>query len=142
MIRSQKKALSDVNIYSRYMQTLTASYIHLLGTSVEVVLKSLLFQLELDICLNKVSDPIIQKCAPPPPPPHTHTHSVLYIELWSMDSKKAPQDKLSCVSKCCTHLLSALRVSQDGPASADEFLPSFIFMIIYTSPQHVHSNIK
>lgn len=63
-------------------------------------------------------------------------------ELWSMDTKKAPQDKLSCIAKCCMHLMAALRISQDGPASADEFLPSLIFMIIYTSPQHLHSNIN
>ena len=59
-----------------------------------------------------------------------------------MDGKKAPQDKLACVARCCTHLLGALKISQDGPASADEFLPSLIFMVIYTSPQHLHSNIK
>ncbi len=70
---------------------------------------------------------------PSPPPP---------LELWAMDDKKAPQDKLNCISKCCMTLLSALRLSQEGPASADEFLPSLIFMIIYTSPQHFHSNIK
>ncbi|XP_064395551.1 rab5 GDP/GTP exchange factor-like [Halichondria panicea] len=63
-------------------------------------------------------------------------------ELWAMDDKKAPQDKLNCISKCCMTLLSALRLSQEGPASADEFLPSLIFMIIYTSPQHFHSNIN
>lgn len=39
-------------------------------------------------------------------------------------------------------LPAALHISQDGPASADEFLPSIIFMIIYTSPQHLHSDVK
>lgn len=63
-------------------------------------------------------------------------------ELWSMDSKKAPQDKLHCISKCSTHLMSALRLSQESPASADDFLPALIFLLIHSSPQHLHSNIK
>lgn len=63
-------------------------------------------------------------------------------ELWAMDSKKAPQDKLHCISKCSTYLMSALRHSQESPASADDFLPVLIFLLIHSSPQHLHSNIK
>lgn len=59
-----------------------------------------------------------------------------------MDAKKAPQDKLNCISKCSTFLMSALRHSQSGPVSADEFLPLLIFLLIHSSPQHLHSNIK
>lgn len=66
----------------------------------------------------------------------------LVAELWAMDSKKAPQDKLHCISKCSTYLMSALRHSQDSPASADDFLPVLIFLLIHSSPQHLHSNIK
>ena len=84
--------------------------------------------------------------------------------LCDMEDKKAPQDKLTCISRCCQELLgiyththththtciiiyhdnytAALKISQEGPASADEFVPSLIFMIIYTSPQSVHSNIN
>jgi len=63
-------------------------------------------------------------------------------ELWDMDTKKAPRDKLNCISRCCQHVFNALRISQEGPASADEFVPSLIFMVIYTSPQHLHSNVN
>ena len=28
--------------------------------------------------------------------------------LWDMDEKKAPQDKLVCISRCCQELLSRL----------------------------------
>ena len=77
-----------------------------------------------------------------------------------MDLKKAPQDKLLCISRCCQELLgrpsltsnivppsllslaAALKLSQEGPASADEFVPSLIFLLIYTSPQSLHSNIS
>ena len=38
--------------------------------------------------------------------------------------------------------VEALRVSRGGPASADEFFPSLLFLIIHTNPQHLHSNIK
>lgn len=64
------------------------------------------------------------------------------VELWAIDSKRAPQDKLHCICKSSAHLMSALKLSQDGPASADEFLPAFIFLIIHSTPQHLHSNIK
>ncbi len=66
----------------------------------------------------------------------------VYTELWAMDSKKAPQDKLNCISKCSTYLMSALRHSQGSPASADDFLPVLIFLLIHSNPQHLHSNIK
>lgn len=72
---------------------------------------------------------------------HTQFH-IIIIELWAMDSKKAPQDKLHCISKCSTYLMSALRHSQEVPVSADEFLPVLIFLLIHSSPQHLHSNIK
>ncbi|CAI8039003.1 Rab5 GDP/GTP exchange factor [Geodia barretti] len=62
--------------------------------------------------------------------------------LCDMDQKKAPQDKLLCISRCCQELLAALKISRDGPASADEFVPSLIFLIIYTSPQTLYSNIN
>jgi hypothetical protein len=68
--------------------------------------------------------------------------SVSRQSLCDMDLKKAPQDKLLCISRCCQELLAALKISRDGPASADEFVPSLIFLIIYTSPQTLHSNIN
>ena len=69
-------------------------------------------------------------------------HCQYTLELWAMDSKKAPQDKLHCISKCSTYLMSALRHSQESPASADDFLPVLIFLVIHSSPPHLHSNIK
>jgi hypothetical protein len=63
-------------------------------------------------------------------------------ELWNMEAKKAPQDKLNCVVKGCKLLQEAIRVSQNSPASADEFLPALIYLIIHTNPQYIHSNIN
>lgn len=101
-----------------------------------------------------------------------------------MESRKAPQDKLICISRSCKFLLGkklddlatlfrsnllqshhacqqvwhdyhvtvfcffstfssdALHLSQGKPASADEFVPSLIYLLIHTSPEHLHSNIK
>ncbi|XP_019850987.1 PREDICTED: rab5 GDP/GTP exchange factor-like [Amphimedon queenslandica] len=63
-------------------------------------------------------------------------------ELWNVETRKAPQDKLNCITKSCKLLLDALRISHGGPASADEFVPGLIFLVIHTSPQHLQSNIN
>ena len=49
---------------------------------------------------------------------------------------------VNMVSHAPLSFSAALKISRDGPASADEFVPSLIFLIIYTSPQSLHSNIK
>uniref|UniRef100_A0A1B6CM49 VPS9 domain-containing protein n=1 Tax=Clastoptera arizonana TaxID=38151 RepID=A0A1B6CM49_9HEMI len=63
-------------------------------------------------------------------------------ELLGMDSAKAPQDKLACVVKCCRNIFTLLQRCVGGPASADEFLPALIFVVLKTNPARLKSNIN
>ncbi|GLV41929.1 Rabaptin-5-associated exchange factor for Rab5 [Carabus blaptoides fortunei] len=63
-------------------------------------------------------------------------------DLLSMDSVKAPQDKLSCVVRCCQSVLLVLQQCQGGPVSADEFLPALIFVVLKANPARLKSNIN
>uniref|UniRef100_A0A8D8WJP8 Rab5 GDP/GTP exchange factor n=1 Tax=Cacopsylla melanoneura TaxID=428564 RepID=A0A8D8WJP8_9HEMI len=59
-------------------------------------------------------------------------------KLLEMDSARAPQDKLSRVVDCCRDIFLVL---QGGPASADEFLPALIFLVLKTNLVRLKSNI-
>ncbi|KAF6729662.1 Rab5 GDP/GTP exchange factor [Oryzias melastigma] len=59
-----------------------------------------------------------------------------------MDAKRAPQDKLACVSKCCQHIFEALAVSSSEPANADDFLSGLVYVVLKANPPRLHSNMQ
>lgn len=59
-----------------------------------------------------------------------------------MDAKRAPQDKLACVSKCSQHVFEALSTSSSEPANADDFLSGLIYVVLKANPPRLHSNMQ
>jgi hypothetical protein len=63
-------------------------------------------------------------------------------ELVAMDSFATPQEKLECIVSCCRNIFTLLKESCGTLASADEFLPAFIFVVLKANPVRLHSNIN
>ncbi|XP_068629528.1 rab5 GDP/GTP exchange factor isoform X2 [Battus philenor] len=59
-------------------------------------------------------------------------------ELLGMDGCASPGGKLSCVRRCCRHVLALC----GAPASADELLPRLIFTVLKANPPRLVSNIN
>lgn len=59
-----------------------------------------------------------------------------------MDAKRAPQDKLACVTKCSQHVFEALSTSNSEPANADDFLSGLIYVVLKANPPRLHSNMQ
>ncbi|KAL2092107.1 hypothetical protein ACEWY4_011905 [Coilia grayii] len=59
-----------------------------------------------------------------------------------MDAKRAPQDKLTCVSRCCQNVFQVLASSSSKPACADDFLSALIYVVLSANPPRLHSNMQ
>ncbi|XP_019856450.1 PREDICTED: vacuolar protein sorting-associated protein 9A-like [Amphimedon queenslandica] len=59
------------------------------------------------------------------------------------DLLKSPREKLACIINAVKIVINLLKYStSDGGTGADDFLPYIIYLILLTSPKHIHSNLR
>ena len=66
---------------------------------------------------------------------------VFFLDLLEIDGQMAPQDKLACLVKCSKNIFEILKVSNENPASANDFLPCLIYICLKANPPRFVSYI-
>ncbi|XP_073527286.1 rab5 GDP/GTP exchange factor-like isoform X2 [Phyllobates terribilis] len=59
-----------------------------------------------------------------------------------MDAKRAPQDKLTYVSRACNYLYKSIQSSKKEPATADDLLSCLIYSMLKANPPRLWSNLQ
>jgi hypothetical protein len=62
--------------------------------------------------------------------------------LIELGSKQVPLDKLNCIVNCSNTVLNLIKISRNEVASADQFLPALVYILIKANPPLLHSNIQ
>eukprot|EP00800_Vazella_pourtalesii_P021739 TRINITY_DN8200_c0_g1_i1.p1 TRINITY_DN8200_c0_g1~~TRINITY_DN8200_c0_g1_i1.p1 ORF type:complete len:481 (+),score=142.95 TRINITY_DN8200_c0_g1_i1:142-1584(+) len=71
-----------------------------------------------------------------------HALQLCKEEIWSLDKRYTPRQKLTSIVSLSKHIMNALHCSQGHAASADDFLPALIFILIQSAPPFLASNIR
>ena len=71
-----------------------------------------------------------------------HAVQLCKEEIWSLDRRYTPRQKLSSIVSLSKHIMNALHCSQCHAASADDFMPALIFILIQSAPPFLASNVR
>lgn len=63
-------------------------------------------------------------------------------ELHLLYACRSPEDKVRCIHRCCTHIITLLSTSEHTEANADDLLPVLIFVVIKANPMSILSTIQ
>ena len=63
-------------------------------------------------------------------------------DILQVDGFKAPQDNLESVVRCSKKIFEVIQAGKNNAASADDFLPSLVFILLKANPPRMHSNIN